>query len=173
LGDFVGAQMAAANVGVPSVTVAKTGKGSVSSADRIISCGSKCSAAYGAGTQVTLTASASSGSVFTGWGGACNGAQSTCSVTVNDQLSVTANFADQFTLSVSSRGSGTVTSAQPGINCGKDCSAKFAQGTTVSLTATPAAGQHFVNWTGACSGTAPTCSVPVTKNTQVQAVFAK
>jgi hypothetical protein len=173
LGDFVGAQMTAANVGVPSVTVSKTGKGSVASADRVISCGNKCSATYGAGTQVTLTASASSGAVFTGWGGACNGSQPTCSVTVSEQLDVTANFADQFTLSVSNRGSGTITSLQPGINCGKDCSAKFAQGTTVNLTATPAAGQRFVNWTGACSGTAPTCSVSVTKNTQVQAVFAK
>lgn len=173
LGDFIGAQMTAANVGIPSLTVAKAGNGNVASADRIISCGNKCSAAYNAGTLVTLTASASSGSVFSGWGGACNGNQPTCAVTVNDQMSVTANFAQLFTLSVGRSGSGTITSAQPGINCGKDCSAKFTQDATITLTATPAAGQHFVNWTGACSGTAPTCSVVVTKNTQVQAVFAK
>ena len=36
-----------------------------------------------------------------------------------------------------------------------------------------AAGQRFVGWSGACSGTAQTCNVNVTRDTQVQAVFSK
>lgn len=173
VGDYIGAQMAAANVGVPSVTVSKVGGGSVSSSDRNISCGNKCTASYNAGTQVTLTASPSSGSLFTGWGGACNGNQPTCTLNVNEALNVTATFAQQFTLSIGRGGSGTVTSTPAAIDCGKTCSAKIAQGTQVTLNATPAAGFRFVNWSGACSGTSQTCNVRVTKDTQVQANFAK
>jgi uncharacterized repeat protein (TIGR02543 family) len=172
LGDVIGAQMAAVNVGVPSVTVATVGKGSVSSADRVISCGNRCTESVNNGASVTLTASAASGYVFAGWSGACDGNQPTCTLSVNDQLNVTATFKQQFTLSVS-RGSGTVTSTQPGIDCGKTCSGKFAQGTTLTLNAAPAAGQRFTGWTGACSGIAPTCNVTITKDTQVQANFAK
>jgi hypothetical protein len=174
VGDYVGAQMAAANVGIPSVTVTKTGSGSVSSSDRIISCGSKCSSSYNAGASVTLTASPSSGNVFAGWGGACNGNQPTCTVNVNEALNVTATFAPTFTFSVKSVGKGTVT-GNPSLSCGGggSCSNKFAQGTVVTLTAVPAAGSQFTNWTGACSGTARTCTLTVTKDTQVQANFSK
>jgi uncharacterized protein YggE len=45
-------------------------------------------------------------------------------------------------------GSGTVTSSPAGINCGADCTEAFANGTMVSLTATPAGGSTFVGWTG-------------------------
>lgn len=169
LGDFVGAQMSAANVGIPSVTVSKVGNGNVNSSDKFISCGSKCSASYDMNASVTLTASPASGSVFMGWSGACSGVQLSCSVSVNDALNVTATFAPQFTLSIGRGGSGTVTGA--GIDCGKVCSAKYTQGTTVALTATPAAGLKFIGWTGACSGLSPTCSVTINKDTQVQANF--
>jgi hypothetical protein len=174
LGDYVGAQMAAANVGVPSVTVTKTGGGSVSSSDRLISCGNKCSASYNLGTSVTLTASPSSGNVFTGWGGACSGNQLTCTVNVNEVLNVSATFAPVFNFSVKSVGKGTVT-GNPSLTCGGggSCSNKFAQGTVVTLTAVPAAGSQFTNWTGACTGTSRTCTLTVTKDTSVQANFSK
>jgi hypothetical protein len=93
LGDAIGAQNAAANVAVPSVTVADAGNGLVSSADKVISCGSKCVGNYTLGTVVTLTAKPASNNIFTGWSGACSGTQLTCSVTVNDALTVTATFA--------------------------------------------------------------------------------
>jgi hypothetical protein len=171
LGDFVGAQMTAANVGVPSVTVSKSGGGSVSSADRFISCGNKCSASYVAGATVTLSASPSSGSVFAGWGGACSGNQLTCTVNVNEALNVTVTFKTLFTLSVSSSNRGTVVSAPSGIDCGKTCSAKVAQGTTVTLTATPPSGAKFTGWSGACSGTALTCNLVIANDTKVLANF--
>jgi uncharacterized repeat protein (TIGR02543 family) len=172
LGDYVGAQMTAANVGVPSVTVAKVGNGNVNSADKFISCGSKCAANYDTNAVVTLTASPASGYAFAGWSGACNGTQPTCTVTVNESLNVTATFLPQFSLSIGRSGSGAVSSAAAGIDCGKTCSSKVTQGTTVTFTATPAVGYHFVNWAGACSGTSLTCTMTVGANAQVQAVFS-
>lgn len=59
-----------------------------------------------------------------------------------------------FKLSVSKVGNGTVTSTPRGINCGATCTASFNGGTTVKLTASPAAGYSFGGWSGACVGTA-------------------
>lgn len=177
LGDAIGAQMAAANVNVPSVVVTTSGNGGVSSSDKVISCGNKCAATYSIGSIVTLVASPSSGSAFGGWGGACSGNQSTCSAVVNDAMNVTATFLSQFTLSLSRNNSGTITGTPAGndgtLDCGRTCSAKFTQGSTVTLTATPAAGKQFLNWSGACTGTSPTCTITMDKNTSVQAVFSK
>jgi List-Bact-rpt repeat protein len=177
LGDMLGAQMAAVNVGVPSLTVAKVGNGSVSSTDKVLSCGSKCTSTYAIGTAVTLTASPGSGSVFTGWTGACAGTSLSCVVTVNDSETATATFMPQFTLSVGRSNPGTVTATPAGndrvLSCGSACSAKFTQGTTVTLTATPPDGKSFLGWSGACSGTAPTCSMAIAKDTSVQASFSK
>ena len=59
------------------------------------------------------------------------------------------------------------------IDCGGNCSAKFTDGTAVTLTAVPPAGKTFVNWAGGCAGTDPTCTLTITKDTSVQAVFSK
>ena len=55
-------------------------------------------------------------------------------------------------------GSGTVTSSPAGIVCGASCSASYASGTVVTLTAAPAAGSTFTGWSGACTG-AGSCTV--------------
>jgi uncharacterized repeat protein (TIGR02543 family) len=57
-----------------------------------------------------------------------------------------------------------------GINCGTTCSANFASGTVVTLTETPGTGHTFGGWSGACTGTASTCSVTVSA---AKAVTAK
>jgi hypothetical protein len=68
-------------------------------------------------------------------------------------------------------GSGTVTSAPAGIDCGTGCSAGFAVGTMVTLSATPATGSVFAGWSGAgCSGTDP-CTVRVDEAVTVTATF--
>jgi hypothetical protein len=175
VGDYIGAQMGAVNVAVPAITVTKVGNGEITTEDRLIRCGVGCTAYYNAGTIVTLTATPTRDSVFTGWTGACNGAQSTCTVTVNEANNVTATFASVFTLSVRTSGKGGVNVPAAGIACGSggSCSASLRDGTAVTLTAVPSAGFRFINWTGGCTGTAPTCSIAIRNNTQVQANFGK
>jgi hypothetical protein len=79
----------------------------------------------------------------------------------------------QFTLTVTKAGpgSGTVTSNPAGINCGNDCSESYDQGTSVTLTATPASGSTFGGWSGACSGTG-TCVVIMNADIAVTAALS-
>jgi len=157
-----------------TVTKSGTGSGTVTSSPSGIDCGSDCSESYNQGTSVTLTATAASGSAFTGWsGGGCSGTGS-CSVTMNSNTTVTAAFTQQqqYTLTVtkSGAGSGTVTSSPSGIDCGSDCSESYNQGTSVTLTATPASGSTFGGWSGGCSGTG-TCTVTMNAAKSVTATF--
>jgi hypothetical protein len=176
LGDIIGDQIAAANIETPSVTVAKSGSGTVTGANGKINCGGTCTVNVTAGTIVSLLAITPGNAIFGGWTGACTGSDTNCSLTVSSSLNTTATFTPTFTLSVARGGSGAVTGTPLGafgtfINCGGSCSAKFPLGTAVTLTATPAAGVKFVNWTGACSGTSPTCTLTISKDTSAQANF--
>lgn len=69
-------------------------------------------------------------------------------------------------------GSGSVISDPIGIDCGSTCSAEFAPGSTVTLTATPADGSTFDHWGGACSGSGTTCSIILDRKATVTAAFA-
>lgn len=73
-------------------------------------------------------------------------------------------------VTVTGTGSGSVVSAPPGIACGEMCSASFAGGTTVTLTASPGASSYFVGWSGACSG-ASTCTFVLDAPATVMATF--
>ncbi len=74
--------------------VSKTGAGTggISSSPAGIGCGKDCSEAFTAGSTVVLSAVASEGSAFTGWGGSCTGTAATCSVTMSSAKYATANF---------------------------------------------------------------------------------
>ncbi len=76
---------------VLSIGEAGTGAGTVSSSPSGISCQPTCSATFSTGQQVTLVASPTNGSVFSGWSGACTGSGS-CVVTMNSPQTVIANF---------------------------------------------------------------------------------
>ena len=157
-----------------SLTIA--GAGTVTSSPAGINCTVNCTAVFPANTLVTLTATPSAGQSFTAWSGACTGSASSCTVTLDQARTVGAKFdavvGTSFALNVTVAGSGSVTSNPAGINCGSTCSANFASGTAVTLTATPAAGQRFTSWGGACSGTEPTCALQLTAVRAAQAVFA-
>ncbi|MEJ0001873.1 MAG: peptidoglycan-binding protein [bacterium] len=157
------------------LTVAKagTGLGTVTD-DPVIDCGVTCSHSYDSGTVVTLTASASDGSHFVGWsGGGCSGT-GMCTVTLSNDTFVTATFDfDRYILTVNQAGSasGQVTSSPFGINCGMVCAAYFYSDATVTLTATPNSGTHFVGWFGSgCSGTGA-CIITMTNSLAVTALF--
>ena len=75
------------------------------------------------------------------------------------------------TVSVSGSPGGKVTSSPSGIDCGATCSAGFAAGTQVTLTANPAAAWGLAGWGGACSGIGG-CGVTMNGNTSVSASFA-
>jgi hypothetical protein len=75
------------------------------------------------------------------------------------------------TLTVSRDGSGTVTAASAGIDCGAACSASVPRGTAVTLTATADDGMTLLGWTGACTGSEPTCTVTLDEDTAVGALF--
>ena len=127
------------------------------------------------GTAVALTApSAATGGVFSSWTGCdfvSGDGNRTCNLTLNAARTVIANYTAMHNLSVSVSGTGTVTSSPAGINCTTGtCSAAFAQGTNVSLTATPGANQSFAGWSGACTGTGA-CSVSMTAAQSVTATF--
>ena len=81
------------------------------------------------------------------------------SLTINQQ------GATQYILSLNRTGSGfgTVTAVP--------AAAVYSPGTAVTLTASPDASSTFAGWSGACSGTSPTCSLTMDANKTVTAAF--
>jgi len=75
------------------------------------------------------------------------------------------------TVTPTGAGSGMVTSAPSGIDCGSTCTATFQPDTKVTLTAKPDNGFQFAGWSGACTGTGD-CAVPSGSNSTVTATFA-
>lgn len=154
-----------------SVGTAGAGTGSVTGNG--IDCGATCSALLDVNTVVALVATPASGSVFTGWSGACSGSGA-CNATMTADQSVTATFVPAtqlFTLDVTSGGAGTVTSSPKGINCGRQCSKSYPVGTIVTLTVKPSKKSVFEGWTDACSGTSLSCTVPMLSDRTVGAIF--
>lgn len=87
------------------------------------------------------------------------------SFTANGQSAVTR------TLTVTTSGSGQVTSDPQGLSCGATCTTTFTDGTQVTLSAAPGPGSQFTGWSGACSGSGA-CVVSMTANASVGATFA-
>ena len=93
-----------------------------------------------------------------------NSAGDTDTIGATDLVTITKNGAQ----------GGTITSVPAAISCGVGCtsaSAGFADGSTVMLSETPAPGWTFVGWTGACTGSASTCSFTVSGTPNVSAKF--
>ena len=157
-----------------TANLAGAGSGTVTSAPAGIQCGSDCNETYNHDTQVALTATPTTGSVFSGWSGACTGTGTVCVVAITEARSVTATFSvatHLLTASLAGTGSGTVTSTPAGISCGVDCSEVYSHNTQMTLTATPATGSGFSGWSGACTGSG-TCTVTMTQAHSVMATFS-
>ncbi len=80
---------------------------------------------------------------------------------------------DGVTLVVDVHGSGSVTSMPAGLACDGDaCTLTGAPGTTVALTATSAADSAFAGWSGACIGSAATCTVALAQSSSELSAMA-
>jgi hypothetical protein len=158
------------------LSIDKVGSGTVTSSDGLINCGTDCSELYNDDTLVTLSASPADGYSFDRWTGCDSTWGSSCFVTMTSSRSVTAIFivnTQAYTLTVNKNGTGTgtVTSSPPGINCGSNCISLYAEGTPVSLTATPASGSIFQEWTGCDNVFSNTCQITMSSNRSVTSTF--
>jgi hypothetical protein len=79
-------------------------------------------------------------------------------VTGNHAIEVSSAPADvTVTVDRTGTGTGVVTGAPGGIDCGAVCGTSVPPGTDVTLTAAADSGSVFVEWSGACTGTDPVC----------------
>ncbi|UOQ96690.1 PQQ-dependent sugar dehydrogenase [Hymenobacter sp. 5317J-9] len=118
---------------------------------------------YAGGTSVTLTATPAAGFAFSGWSGAATGTTNPLTVVMTANKTITATFVAQYTLTVSTVGSGTVTK--------NPNQTAYASGTSVTLTAAPAAGYAFSGWSGAATGTTNPLTVTMNANKAITATF--
>ena len=176
-----------------TIALAGTGRGTVTGSPGSINCtnanasgaaSGTCEADLEAGAEVTLSATAETGSTFAGWSGdgvSC-GASTPCAMTVSESRIVTATFEAApatHTLTVvgggPGTGSGRVISDPAGIDCtitggteaASGCSGSFATGTAIELQVQAG---DLVGWGGACSGTA--CSLVADEERTVIATFS-
>jgi len=150
------------------------GQGRVTSLPAGIDCPGDCEENVVTGTLVELLPEPAAGWVFDRWESACTGS-GTCSLSIAPGINtVTAVFVelppDTQALTVTRVGQGLVVSNPAGINCGTTCSAQYASGTSVGLSATAADGWQFTGWSGACIGTGA-CQLNMSENRSVQASF--
>ncbi|MET0551975.1 MAG: PKD domain-containing protein [Vicinamibacteria bacterium] len=175
----IAAAVAPVATGTLSVKVGGTGSGVVSSSPAGIECRAACSAPFAQGSEVVLRASAQPGSKFTAWGGDCSGTDE-CRVKMNGNPSVDATFErvvistpETFQLTVTRQGAGNsvVRSSPAGVDCGGDCTERYASGTQVSLNVVSSSVPDFKEWGGECSGSGA-CSVVMDRDRSVTASFS-
>ena len=178
IGAAGGATMSATFLVTVPVSVKVTrqggGSGTVTGSPSGIQCGTVCDSSVASGNRVTLTARAASGSVFTGWSGACSGTSLVCVLSPSAAVTVTASFElPTFALGVTrtGKGGGAVRAAS-GLDCGSKCSVRYTAGTVVTLAAVPSAQSDFAGWSGHCTGAGLTCTVTMAAARTVRAQFS-
>jgi uncharacterized repeat protein (TIGR02543 family) len=172
--------------GTSTLSVSYTGGGNVSAPETAptgsdVDCGSDpagttCSWTVPTGSTLTVFETAAGGNVFGGWAGDCTGTDNACTVEMSDDRSVNATWEDasaaSSTLTVAISGNGAVKGGN--VNCvgPSTCTATEPINDTITLSAVPASGYTFTGWTGACTGTGPTCTVTMNVDRTVTATFA-
>ena len=123
---------------------------------------------YAAGTQVTVTAAANSGYTFTGWSGDETGNTNPLTITVTQNMNITALFSAQsFTVTTSANPpeGGSVTLNPPG--------GTYPAGTTVTVSAVANSGYTFTEWSGDLTGNDASQDAVVNNNLTIVANFAQ
>ncbi len=154
----------------PKLYVERVGDGGVTSAPAAISCPGWCDAVVDPRTTMTLTAIASPGNTFTGWTGCPSAEGDRCTLTLNSDHGVVANFVRRRSLVVDPRGPGAI-SGPAGVDCGGSCSGKFDQNELVELTAVSGARGEFRGWTGCPVPQGNRCSLWMDDDRYVVASF--
>ncbi len=119
---------------------------------------------YSAGTLVGLTVTANAGWHFDRWEGALTGSATSTQITMDADKTVTAVFErDQYTLTVSSEGGGSVTLDPPG--------GVYPSETVVTLIPNPNVDSRFEAWDGNLRGTKQPATITMDGNKNVYAMF--
>ncbi len=121
---------------------------------------------YEEGTTVNLTATPDTGWEFSGWSGDLSGSNSSESITMDSDKTVTAEFTQithTLTVNVTPSAGGSVSPNGGTYNYGED----------VTLTATPNTGYDFVQWTGDATGTSDIVTVNMDSDKTVTAEFTQ
>lgn len=158
------------------LSLAISGPGRVYSDIPGVDCTTSCATDWDRGSTVRLSATAGQGRRFVRWGGACTGTTARpdqCAITLDAAKDVTALFAPAaFPVQVAVVGRGLVTSAPTGLRCSRArCSRSFTSYEPVRLTAKPGKGWRWKSWAGACRGSRPVCTLPMSRRADVRAVF--
>ncbi|MBE3137456.1 MAG: hypothetical protein IMZ43_08740 [Thermoplasmata archaeon] len=121
---------------------------------------------YYYGTQVKIWANASTGSTFTGWGGALSGTITPENLTIDENKTVSAEFTlnSLYTLTIATNGTGLG-------NVQTNLSGPYTPGTTVKLWANASVGSTFISWYGDLSGSATPQTLTMDNNKSVTAKF--
>jgi hypothetical protein len=133
-----------------------------------------CSVTAAYGTSVTLAANPVTGYHLMAWGGdgTCTG-NGACAPTMTANHTVTATFApNQYTLTVTVVGTGTVSFGSVSNCSGPTCTGTFNYGDTPTVTQSAGQNYRFTGWGGACSGTG-TCMPTISGTTSVTATFTQ
>ncbi len=69
-------------------------------------------------------------------------------------------------------GNGTIQSSLGESSCSTSCEEELPAGVRVSLSAVPNAGSSFAGWSGACSGSGPSCEVRLDEAASLRATFS-
>jgi hypothetical protein len=155
------------------LTVQLRGPGTIESNIPGLTCTATCATDWNAGTILGLTPLAATGHRFVRWGGACSGS-APCTLELAQPATVTAFFAPAtFRLSVSRVGRGIVRTGGAEIACPQRCASAERSYAPVRLKAVAARGWRFARWSGGCSGTRSTCTLPMTKASAARATFVR
>ncbi len=140
-----------------TLNLTTTGNGSVSA--------SPDQATYQPGDVVTITATATSGSYFSGWGGDQGGTTSPLDITLTADTNIAANFAQDgfLTVDTSTTGNGSI---QLSPN-----QATYNFGQQVTATAVPASGSVFTSWGGDLSSTTNPQTITIDGTNSISATF--
>ncbi len=116
--------------------------------------------------ELSLFAVPTVGYTFTGWTGAMESVDNPLTLTVTDDMDITANFQIRnYPLNVTVAGNGTV--VETVINEKTD----YDHGTIVRLNAVPAENWEFLEWSGDVSGTDDVITITVEEETNIIATF--